>query len=989
MSTDGNSARRHEPGIARRTANPSYSHRLTPTQRQDEVLLRLPEPQTGLAIFPLRYAVMPKRFDQSNFEGMQFDEYLEQDGFHVGLRGLRPHTWLYVLYTENGKHHTRQYLLTKDAQFRLVADDGLPCEASRDTVGGDPEIPTLDRIQAPQPFATAPLPTQERAIGPTCWMLTCDTSLTPEMLDRLARDEGGLRSRTATELRIEGGPDQPNVFGMSLLEQVPDFVADEAGRIAAREWSESRPDTFEGGLIRQLCERRRNAPWRRYPPLCVAMHDTVGVMSEFGHLTGTQIQQLTEWLDTEQVARKVMVSEWIDELGRQRARAVELDRFNNDAIGSAIPAGVGGGAANAARDRAYQAGVQAREERLSFARNKERREFMRTYKQRRQELVDAIGVPAAAANAMYQTLHERHDATLDLYDERDAGNFICLRRAVTYSLSVLACDPQGRQTLEEMLPPEGPTGQMRRAIMGYPLFESLIAQATGPNTQAGAVAVSIQANRVLDAAAQVPPDDASRYLGMVTAALVANGKLSSPEALERSLYYRALQLMDGELVEHEMVKRADAGKWLLMRNGGDPVNGFRPTTVAAHGNELIRLYRSEPVQAQLKEIDQAASAVRREVHFWQGIKFGFGAFGLYMGTRNLSEVMRNFGQADGMLLVNSLDLGTGLLVAGSGTAALGEAGHQWRQGVEASQGRPNVAGAAERTAQRFGNFAVGLLALSAAAVFVKELFVLAPAAETRGASAGHMAGATLQMASATVGGLHLIGRLENQRRFTNITRHITSGIAAGANSRGAVGAAARLAAAGTRLGAGPVGWTLLALEGTYVAVKAWNERNADEAKVTTWIARSIWGTGERPRLWFSPEELTMFSELEEMKGFYMFFQVPHVESDKDVLAGLAKVTPPGMIYNVLRNGTASPASRTVTVAFPGWQPQVSRFEIVQHREFKVTGERARYDDAEMVTVRNGVGYVSFLVDNWGGDIEVKYWPNAFAQPDVVLTAEDT
>ena len=43
----------------------------------------------------------------------------------------------------------------------------------------------------------------------------------------------------------------------------------------------------------------------------------------------------------------------------------------------------------------------------------------------------------------------------------------------------------------------------------------------------------------------------------------------------------------------------------------------------------------------------------------------------------------------------------------------------------------------------------------------------------------------------------------------------------------------------------------------------------------------------------------------------------------------------------------------------------------------------------MVTVRNGVGYISYAVDNWGGDIEVKYWPNAFAQPDVVLTAEDT
>lgn len=68
---------------------------------------------------------------------------------------------------------------------------------------------------------------------------------------------------------------------------------------------------------------------------------------------------------------------------------------------------------------------------------------------------------------------------------------------------------------------------------------------------------------------------------------------------------------------------------------------------------------------------------------------------------------------------------------------------------------------------------------------------------------------------------------------------------------------------------------------------------------------------------------------------------------------------------------------------------ILRPRIVQHREFKLAGEAARYDDPEMVTIRNGVGYITYSVSNWGGDIDIKYWPNAFAPPGLVLTAEDT
>ncbi|NPW38153.1 hypothetical protein, partial [Pseudomonas aeruginosa] len=77
-------------------------------------------------------------------------------------------------------------------------------------------------------------------------------------------------------------------------------------------------------------------------------------------------------------------------------------------------------------------------------------------------------------------------------------------------------------------------------------------------------------------------------------------------------------------------------------------------------------------------------------------------------------------------------------------------------------------------------------------------------------------------------------------------------------------------------------------------------------------------------------------------------------------------------------------ARTVTIALPGWLPQVGRYEVVQHNEFKITGIQRTLSDPGQVIVRDGVGYVSYATDTLGGDIQVKYWPNAFAEPDIVL-----
>ncbi|TBU86946.1 hypothetical protein [Phytopseudomonas dryadis] len=998
MSTEETTCRQVGSRLDSKTANCRFDHTLTPNNRTDPVQLRLPPPQQGLAIYPLRYAVLRHAFPRAKFPMLDFSGYAELgDGYHLGVRELRPRTQLYLLYTENGTFKHKHYQVTDAVQFAEIVP---PEDAGETTTSTDQQgnpVTDMPTVSSDVGFITAPLPTAEREIGDTAYLLTCDTPLTATVLGKLERNEGGLRTATTTEIRLKGGTRQPHVLGTEALKDVPALAEDGEQRLSLIDWSENQPQEMLGGeTIHLVCQRRAQQPGQsqRLPPIAVALHDPVGVMSEFGHLTGSHVLDLQEWSDHEQVPRKVMVSQWIDELGQQKARSVELNTYNNDYIGSATQ-GASGGAANAARDQAYRAGLAARDKRLESARNDERKQFMATYEQKRQEFITAIDKTAAAAYAMYSAVELRHGAVMQLYDETDVESFICLRRAVTYSMTVLACDPQGRQVLEAMLPEAGPTGLMARAIKGFPDFADFVDVGLAVAQQGGLVAASLATDRIRQLAERVPPDDTSRYLSNIIAELVARKRLRTPEAFERSIYFRALQLLEGSLVGREPTDPKNAGKWLLELTNGKAVNGFRPSTLARHNNELISLYKSEPVQSHISEINRTVKELRESSNNWHGLKFSFGAYGIFLGTYNLHEVINKLGNDDGPVLVNSLSLASGLLATGSSVAVAGEAGHQGREAAARTRANAGAATQAQHRATRYGNWAIGMLAASAATTSFKEL-LLAANANSAGQATAHAAGSVLQAAAATTGGLHLMGRLSTQQHagtLAQLSRTAMTSMGKRAAGTGVAAGVARAAFGIARLGSGPIGWTLLALELSYQTIRVWNDKNTEERKVTDWIARSIWGTGIHRNRIFSDETLSPFTPEEETKEFYRFFMEPHIETDVAVLRTLASVNIPAWgTINKIRHGSYLPAdARTVTVALPGWKPQVSAYIITQHNEFRFTGIQKTLDDPDLVQLRKGVGvgYISYPTDTLGGNIEVKYWPNAFAEPDLVLEMEKT
>ena len=73
---------------------------------------------------------------------------------------------------------------------------------------------------------------------------------------------------------------------------------------------------------------------------------------------------------------------------------------------------------------------------------------------------------------------------------------------------------------------------------------------------------------------------------------------------------------------------------------------------------------------------------------------------------------------------------------------------------------------------------------------------------------------------------------------------------------------------------------------------------------------------------------------------------------------------------------------TPFLAFPGWLPQASEYELTQHRNMDALGTEQAFNDPSRVKLVDGVGYLTFDTSTLTGDTEVCYWPNGFSDPDM-------
>ncbi len=399
--------------------------------------------------------------------------------------------------------------------------------------------------------------------------------------------------------------------------------------------------------------------------------------------------------------------------------------------------------------------------------------------------------------------------------------------------------------------------------------------------------------------------------------------------------------------------------------GGHGVNGFRPRTVERAAGALVEVYDSEEVQAQLDQSTKLSTRLR----FWHNAKLGLGGLGLFASAYSANAAFKALGRENGLTFANSLDAGGKVLGLGvGGSAMLKRAYYEKQRDLALSRRDKAAAEQSDALARSFERRAILAAAAVAAMIAIKDAGNAISAEEGK-AAAISAASASVQAVAASIGGLQFAGKINAEfLEKWGVSRLL----------------ALRGAAAVARIGSGPIGWTLLVLEGAYTVLRTWHDKVADEQKITDWVARSMWGTGQSDK-WFGDKALPPFADdMEEQREFYRLFQQPRIETDIDELKALQAATPLGMIVNDgLPDGL-----RAITVALPGWQPQISHYKVTQQQAAKLgelhAGSRT-YDDPALIKLIGGVGYLTLNTNTLIGKTAVEYRPNGFTDPDYVLT----
>ncbi|WP_420995451.1 toxin VasX [Cupriavidus sp. 30B13] len=921
-----------------------------------------PPCEHGIPLYPLRYGVAGKVLDAAGKETPFIGEGLASlsladypalaGGKGYGLRVLRPRCYVYLCFFRDGRMWTRHYQVTDDIRFAHIwwtqadYDGDAPGRAAR-----------VDESRAVR-YLLAP----HDARDCTVFVLVSDTILTHAALWQIEKDEGGLRSMLATCIKAAQGAGQRHAFDAAWLTQVHELKPREQGKPSVFAWSETRPDAGECQSILDAMYVAR-MPRTDIVPLAVVVHDLAGMLSELNFLVNARLDELNSY--SAEAGRKLRVSRLVDQLGAQASRHAELKTMQDDPVGSAMPPGVGGGAANAARDRAYKAGLAARARRLAFAREDERLRFERDHPAQRDRFVGQVTVAATDLWSVYQAQKARFDLIVATHDASDDTAALDLRCLVGQTLpGLIQCKP-GNDHLAAQVTPDGPAGLLRYAIMGHPEMAKYVGKAAG---QARRLAVDPMLKPLQELLGRLPPDGASQQLSLMIGALVSAGRLKSPHAYWTSVYRPIMEVLDGEIARLNEMPLDGVGEWLRKQTGQRGINGFRPQTAAQAAHTLIDVYDTQGVAAEQRAIGKLGGRLR----FWHNARIGLSGVALFASAYSAGAAFKALGKEDGLTFAHALDAGGKLLGIGAGQAGLSRASYEKLRDQARLRGDTKVAEALDVTARSFERWAIGIAAGAAAVMVIKDGIVGAIVTEQGDTAAISAATGTLQAVIAGVGGLQLLGKL---KPMAERLAHIQA----------SPFAALRGAAAVARAGSGPIGWFLLAAEAIYMVGRSWHDRVADEARLTTWIARGSWGN-RKNNAYFSTRPVPAFADdVEELREYYRLFLQPHIETDIAVLKVLGATTPMGQIIH----GPGLPAdARTITVALPGWRPQISHYKATQQHAADLkhpAGRMVTHEDPGQIKLVDGVGYLTITSDTVLGKTAVEYRPNGFTDPDFILT----
>ncbi|KVA53911.1 hypothetical protein WI70_35830 [Burkholderia cepacia] len=833
---------------------------------------------------------------------------------------LRPGCFLYVRYVKDGRMWTRQYSVTENGRSTALwwtekdYRNEFPGRHARIDGGTD------------RPYVLIP---KEQASGPV-WLMVSDSMLSHRALCEMERDSA-RRDLLMRKINPLGGK-QAHCFAVGHL---PQALPELSGQIYP--WSASLPKKAAGQAVADAT-RVAALPQKDVDLLAVALPDPVGMLMDLNQLVGAALQDQEPYVT--EAARKLRVWGMIESLAdAARQRAIQ------EAVTSVTIGGV-----RTHADYPYQRGKAGYASRMRFADHQAYDAFIKEHPKRLASLQKAVEVAAVDLWEAFQSVKPAYTTLLTLYENKDVENFIDRRLVGACTLTGLVHHPKGEAYLQKYVTTDGLTGWLHDLVLGHPQVGDWVDW-----RNSGAVAGGLINDAVIERAQtllkSIPADAASQQLSVMIGALVARSKLRSPAQFWTSAYRPAFEALDGQLAGAVPVKLKDAGTWVRDQLGIEGGEGFRPRTVAQKANEMLVLYRMQDVQQALNDMEKAPTELRRA----HNTRVGIGGLAVMVSTYNAAVAFNALGKEDGLTLANALDAGGKVLGLGSSSLFMAQVYRNRLANLAREAGQKAKADSLLELAKRLELMAIGTAAVAALVLAVKDE-VFGTRAENGKPAAWNAVSGAIAGTAASLGGLYVLGRVGPKWLVGFAERGI---------------AVARVPFAVARMGSGPLGWMLLALDGLYSAARVMHDRVAAEQAVNDWISRSVWGN-RRNSSYFDLKPLEQYkNDIEELQAFYTLFLKPAITADVQVLNTIGALTIPGM-----------GELRRITVTLPGWKSQISQYRIKQVHG--ALGRVAMYEALEQVVEQDGVGVVTLSNDVLIGKTEVEYWPNGFTEPHYKL-----
>lgn len=908
-----------------------------------------------IPFYPLRYAIAPAvdggyAYEHENLERgfplLACSQYV--------LRSLRDDDgYLYILDPDN-----REQILC----FVYRSPDG-------ETNGGSRRPACFQRVQLDEKFRVTglvgellPFPyipaSDHKPQTVTIWF--ADTLLSPRKLTALHQNPADTLGAFGTSINLTpwlaafaAGPNPERAPKVPHTLRMEDIAGQQAIGLggATVSWSEyahaAHLPTDADMAMAQGPDGAR---------LAVVLHDPVGMASELNHRIDGVLRQWSTY--NEHAARLRWVSDAIDALGNNVARETELQALSNDAIGSALPPGVTGGAANTARAYAHEKGLAAKRALfMDSVDEKARTEFLRndgpTVKHYQRQL-DAAAADLLPWGVSYTGPGNVTAAIRELYDWEDAGNFVAGRGAVVRTLYGLICCEPGTQALAHQLTPDGPREGtlLAYALAGHPKISAWAA--TRRVFEATTDQLATQALNDLGVLIkEIVPDSASRQITSLAMLALMNGQTPmSGKAIWSSRYAALFEAAEGRLAIPEQVATRDVPELLRREaNLNGPVK-FRLSPLAQGTKDYVTIVRLTTAidAAEVAENGGLAAGLRSRLSLWHGTKVGLGGLNALTSVTNTATALSQLTAADQSALVHSLNVTGSLLGIGWAAKGLTAAVLLRQRDILALSGKAADAEAINNLAHRADRSALALAAAAAAVIALKD--ILAHSQQGRSEKKVTAAGIAIQGAAAAIGFSYLHAKV-----WTTAPTTPSVSVAAHSASRRVVASA--MGRAAIWFAAPPMGLIITTLQLAYT----WNQSRLDKAKTADWIAQGCLG--------ISPT----FTGSAEQKAYYELFLKPKIDTSYR-FGNIVRehVTPRVGLPRALRD---------VCVLLPGWQPQISAYTLTQHVFFGVMTEGV-FSDATKVEHRNGEGYLRLEAHNLAGNTVVRYWPNGFTQPELVL-----